>query len=101
MRLIVMFDLPTITSADRRAYRHFKKALDRECFLMLQESVYMRVCPNNKSADFLIARLKNISPEDGLIQAMMVTEKQYQAMIFISGTASHDLRNSAARTVIL
>lgn len=39
MRLMVMFDLPVITSEDRRNYRQFRKLLINEGFLMIQESV--------------------------------------------------------------
>lgn len=47
MRLIVMFDVPMDTSDQRRAYRHFHKALIREGFLMMQYSTYVRVCVTN------------------------------------------------------
>jgi len=39
MRVIVLFDLPTITEQDRRNYRLFRKHLIKSGFMMLQESV--------------------------------------------------------------
>ena len=35
MRLLVMFDLPVITSEDKREYRKFKKYLEKNGYLML------------------------------------------------------------------
>lgn len=101
MRLMVMFDLPVKTSAERRAYRKFRKGLIREGFFMMQFSIYIRVCPNRKSAQFLDKRVAQIAPERGTIQTMMVTEAQYQAMNFVVGTPSEDIRNSAERTIVI
>lgn len=44
MRLLIMFDLPVETSKERREYRQFRKRLINEGFLMIQYSVYVRVC---------------------------------------------------------
>lgn len=44
MRLMVMFDLPTDTSQQRKQYRQFRKKLLNEGFIMIQYSVYVRVC---------------------------------------------------------
>lgn len=52
MRLLIMFDLPVETSKERREYRQFRKRLINEGFLMIQYSVYVRVCVNKKSAQF-------------------------------------------------
>ncbi len=53
MRLMVMFDLPVDTSADRRNYRKFRKALLNEGFVMIQYSIYVRVCVDSQSAHFM------------------------------------------------
>lgn len=43
MRVMVFFDLPVITSANRKDYRDFHKYLIKTGFLMMQESVYCRL----------------------------------------------------------
>lgn len=101
MRLMIMFDLPMTSSENRRNYRKFRKALISEGFLMMQFSVYVRVCPDSKNAKAIERRVGAIAPEDGLVQAVMLTEKQYQAMHFISGKPSHDILNSAERTIMI
>ncbi|WP_057872974.1 CRISPR-associated endonuclease Cas2 [Loigolactobacillus rennini] len=101
MRLLVMFDLPTETSADRKAYRHFRKALLNEGFMMLQYSVYVRVCVSRQSAKFIERRITNFLPDKGLIQSLMVTEQQYNKMHFLIGKPKTDVRNSSERTLIL
>lgn len=101
MRLMVLFDLPVTTSKNRRNYRKFRKSLIQEGFFMMQYSVYVRVCADQKAAEAIERRLARIVPTDGLVQTAMMTEKQYQNMHFIAGKPSHDILNSAARTVII
>lgn len=96
-----MFDLPTTTPKERKAYRKFRKALLREGFVMIQYSVYVRVCPNKASAKYLERRVCRHLPADGVIQGLMVTEKQYNAMHFLVGKPVTDVRNTSDRTVIL
>lgn len=96
-----MFDLPTETSKDRREYRKFRKALIREVFIMIQYSVYVRVCVTRQSAEFLEKRVSVYLPENGTIQTLMLTEKQYNDMHFLLGEKKKDIRNSAQRTIIL
>lgn len=52
MRLMVMFDLPTDTSQQRKQYRQFRKKLLNEGFIMIQYSVYVRVCTTRSAAEF-------------------------------------------------
>lgn len=101
MRLMVMFDLPVETSEQRREYRKFRKKLINEGFMMMQYSIYVRVCVSRQSAKFMENRIKLFLPTDGLVQTLMVTEKQYNAMHFLLGKKKDDIRNSSERTVIL
>ncbi|GKT04061.1 CRISPR-associated endonuclease Cas2 [Furfurilactobacillus sp. WILCCON 0119] len=101
MRLMVMFDLPMDSSEEKRNYRRFRKALINEGFLMMQYSVYVRVCVNRSSAQLMEKRIAMITPLAGLVQTLIVTEKQYQSMNFLVGTPKDDARNSAERTLII
>ena len=96
-----MFDLPVETAVQRKQYRQFRKALINEGFLMIQYSVYVRVCVNKKSATFMENRIKTYLLENGTIQALTLTEKQYNDMHFLVGERVKDVRNTSDRTVIL
>ncbi|KAF0506904.1 CRISPR-associated endonuclease Cas2 [Pediococcus pentosaceus] len=101
MRLMIMFDLPVETAKQRKQYRQFQKSLINEGFLMIQYSVYMRVCVTKKSATLMENRIKTFLPENGTIQALTLTEKQYNDMHFLVGDRVEDVRNNSDRTVIL
>lgn len=101
MRLMVMFDLPTDTSQQRKQYRQFRKKLLNEGFIMIQYSVYVRVCTTRSAAEFLERRLKDYLPDQGVIQSLMLTEKQYSDIHFLLGDEIKEVRNSSKRTIVL
>ena len=46
MRIIVFFDLPTLTYKDQKEYRLFRKLLINDGFVMMQESIYTKLALN-------------------------------------------------------
>ena len=46
MRILVFFDLPSVTSEEKREYLKFRKMLVKSGFLMMQESVYSKLALN-------------------------------------------------------
>ena len=101
MRVIVFFDLPSITSKDRRAYAKFRGKLIGEGFFMMQESVYSKLVLNPTAADLVKKRLKTFLPPDGLIQVLTITEKQYASIENILGEMKTDVVNDMERLTIL
>ena len=101
MRVMIFFDLPVKTAAQRKNYRIFRKKLLEEGFLMIQESVYVRIVVDRDSARFLEERVAGFAPPKGIVQSLIVTEKQYASMRFFVGGQSTDVRKSDARTVVI
>ena len=101
MRVVVFFDLPVLTEANRREYRTFRKYLIKNGFMMVQESVYCKLAQNSSVADGIVENLKKNKPSDGLVQVLRVTEKQYSKMDFIVGANTGDVLTSDERLVIL
>lgn len=101
MRVIVFFDLPTESSEDKRQYRTFRKFLIRKGFLMMQESVYCKLALNTTVADAIVQAVRANKPASGLVQLLVITEKQYSRMEFIVGTSQSNILDSDERIVIL
>ena len=101
MRVVVFFDLPVLTEANRREYRVFRKYLIKSGFMMVQESVYCKLAQNSSVADAIVKNLRKYKPGDGLVQVLRVTEKQYNKMDFIVGENTGDVLTSDERLVIL
>lgn len=101
MRVLVFFDLPVITEENRRAYRKFRKFLLKNGFLMLQESVYCKLALNSTAVRTIVDSVHKNKPEEGLIQLLTVTEKQYAKMDIIIGNIKNEVLDSDERLVIL
>lgn len=101
MRLMVFFDLPTKTSENRRNYRLFRKNLITAGFYMLQESVYCRMVINNAMAKSVVAKIESFKPPEGMICAMIVTERQFSGISFIIGDHKSDVITTEKSLVIL
>ena len=101
MRILVMFDLPVGTESERKNYRLFRKYLIKSGFLMLQESVYSKIAQNTTVADAIIANVRKNRPDDGLVQVLKITEKQYSRMEYIVGESKSDVLDSDERLVVL
>lgn len=101
MRIIVFFDLPTLTLLDKREYRKFRKFLIGAGFVMVQESVYSKLALNTTVANAVIANVKKSKPQNGLVQLLVVTEKQYNRMEFIVGQGQTEVIDSDERMIIL
>lgn len=101
MRILVFFDLPVLTEKDRKEYRRFRKHLIKSGFIMAQESVYSKLAYNGPAADAIVENVRKNKPADGLVQALRVTEKQYQKMEFIVGKKNSTVLDTDERLVVL
>lgn len=101
MRIIVFFDLPTETNEDKRAYRHFRKALIKDGFIMMQESVYTKLMTTPSVENSVKNLIRKNKPEKGIVQTLTVTEKQFSKMGFVVGEYHSDIIDSEERLVIL
>ncbi len=101
MRILVMFDLPTETSEDRRNYRQFRKNLIKNGFIMMQESIYVKLVMNQGSADLVVKNIRRFCSGKGLVQILQVTEKQFSKMEFLVGEAQTDYVDSDERFIEL
>ena len=86
MRIIVFFDLPTLTKKDRRYANRFRNFLLNDGYIMLQLSVYSRICKGLDDVWKHEKRLIPWIPNDGSVRLLTITEKQYTEMKVLAGT---------------
>lgn len=80
MWLIVLFDLPTETKRDIRAYTMFRKNLIRDGFTMFQFSSYIRHCASMENAEVHKRRVRAYLPPHGKVGMLCLTDKQFGDM---------------------
>ncbi len=83
--LFVFFDLPVKTKTDRRSASRFRGFLKDDGYMMLQYSVYARVCRGEDAASKHIQRVVQNLPPTGSVRALQVTDKQYARMRLLLG----------------
>ena len=101
MRVIVFFDLPVLTLENRREYTRFRKFLVKNGFIMMQESVYSKLALNTSIVSGIMENVRKNRPEEGVVQMMAVTERQYSRMEFVVGETKSNVLQSDERLVIL
>lgn len=101
MRVIVFFDLPTLTAANRKEYVRFHKFLVKSGFLMMQESVYCKLALNATVSNAIVSSVKNNKPPEGLVQILTITEKQFSNIEMIVGEKTSTVLDTDERLVIL
>lgn len=102
MRLIVMFDLPVRTKAERRAATQFRQFLLKDGYYMMQFSVYVRLCNGIEAANKHRMRILHALPKEGSIRTLLITERQFKSMEILCGEKIPDLdENKKKNTVVV
>lgn len=101
MRIIIFFDLPTITHKNVVEYGRFRKFLIKNGFIMLQESIYSKLVINRSSSVLVKKKIRDNLPSSGNIQLLEITEKQYASIEYLKGESQKTIINSEDRVVEL
>lgn len=80
MWVLVLFDLPTETKKERKAYADFRKKMLKDGFTMFQFSIYLRHSSSRENAEVHIKRVKSFLPEKGHVGIICITDKQFGQM---------------------
>ena len=70
-------------------------------FLMLQESVYCRMLLTPSAGTAVLNLIRKNRPSQGIVQALMITEKQFAGMEYIIGEHQSEVIESDERMIIL
>lgn len=69
---------------------------------MMQESVYCKLVLNSTVKQSMIRRLERNKPKKGLVQSLIITEKQFASIDYIvGGTNNTEIKDDDNRIVIL
>lgn len=85
VRLLVFFDLPVVTKAERHAYTVFRRFLLNDGYDMIQWSVYGRILNGADAEQKHMKRLIDNLPPAGSVRCLTVTEKQFAGMKMLVG----------------
>ena len=101
MRMILFFDLPSVSKAEQREYTKFIKMIKSKGFCMLQESVYTKLALNESVVISTMREIKKKLPKDGIISVLTITEKQYSSIEHILGEVNTDVVIGEEKVIVL
>lgn len=101
MRMMVFFDLPMVSKAERRAYTQFRRFLLNDGYDMIQFSIYGRILNGNDAEEKHMQRLLVNLPSEGSIRVLTVTEKQYASMKLLVGLPLFQEKQVNAAQIVL
>ncbi len=85
MRILLMYDLPSISSFDHHQYSKFHRFIVKNGYDMINFSVYVKVTKSLFEANKQITYLKKNLPNQGNIRVLTLTNKQYENMLILQG----------------
>jgi len=94
MWVTVMFDLPVVGKAERKAATSFRNTLLDMGFEMAQFSVYMRFCTSQTQIDTYCKRVEEALPDGGKVNVLVFTDKQYERILTFHGCARQAAKKS-------
>jgi CRISPR-associated protein Cas2 len=101
MRMMVFFDLPVVSTTDRRNYAQFRRFLLNDGYDMIQFSVYGRIVNGHDAEEKHLKRLVANLPPKGSIRLMTVTEKQYAGIKLLVGLPLFQEKKVSANQMLL
>lgn len=97
MWVFVFFDLPVIDKLQRKKANKFRTNLIKDGFDMVQYSIYARHCASSQHAETFINRVKSYVLDEGNIQILQVTDKQFGQIINFNYGYLHKERKRTAQ----
>ncbi len=99
--LMVFFDLPVKSKQQRRVATKFRKFLLDDGYIMLQYSVYTRICRGQEAVTKHMGRLTKSLPDEGSVRSLQVTDAQYARMKTLVGTRRAEEKLGTGQIVLL
>src|SRR3546814_1497189 len=85
MWILVMFDLPVLEKAERKAATDFRNALLDFGFEMAQISVYVRFCTGPIQVESYCKRIEDAMPPGGKVKIQQFTDTKYERIMSDQG----------------
>lgn len=101
MRILVLFDLPSCSKREKKAYCKFRAYLLDSGYNMFQFSTYTKVVRGLDSAHKHIAKIEAHVPADGQVVALIITEKQFIGHKILLGCKKTQEKMVGAKQLIL
>lgn len=100
MWLFVFFDLPVKKKEERARANSFRRFLKQDGYMMIQLSVYARICNGRERVEKHIKKLEANIPPKGSVRYFEITDKQYGRMKILVGKKVENEKNQAKQLLL-
>lgn len=100
MWVMVLFDLPTTTQEERKAYTNFRDFLLDNGFEMAQYSVYVKHTSGKDAIQAIIRKVEAAMPPEGKVDILQFTDKQYENIVCLRGKRRADSPQNPEQLVL-
>lgn len=100
MWVMVLFDLPTTTPKERKAYTQFRDFLLDNAFEMAQYSVYVRHANGKDAVQAIIRKVDAAMPAEGKVDILQFTDKQYENIVCLRGGRRNESKKNPEQLVM-
>jgi CRISPR-associated protein Cas2 len=100
MWVFVFFDLPVMTKEQRKAATQFRNFLLKDGYMMIQYSVYARICNGQERVDKHMKRVQDNLPRTGSVRALQITDKQYGRMKILVGNKQNNEKKGSDQLLL-
>lgn len=100
MWLQVMFDLPVMTSTERKQATRFRNFLLDQGFEMAQFSVYLRCCAGKEQVETYARRIEQNLPPAGKVNLLTFTDRQYENIISFLGRRAESAQKNPDQLIL-
>lgn len=100
MWIMVLFDLPTTSPQERKAYTRFRDFLLDNAFEMAQYSVYVRHTNGKDAVQAVIRKVGAAMPSEGKVDILQFTDKQYENIVCLRGSRPNETKKNPEQLVM-
>ena len=100
MWVMVLFDLPTTSPEERKAYTRFREFLLDNAFEMAQYSVYVRHTNGKDAVKTVIRKVSAAMPPEGKVDILQFTDKQYENIVCLRGSRRTESKKNPEQLVM-
>lgn len=100
MRLLVILS-PTDKWGTKTEYTKLRKFLQKDGYIRIAPEVFMRIVQNRKTSEKHYRRIEEVAPKTGTVRLLRLTEKQYEKINMVTGTADYQEKTVGANCHIM
>lgn len=101
MRMILFFDLPSVTKKDIKEYNKFINYLKKNGFVRMQESVFTKLALNPTIVNLTMNDIRKNVPPEGIVSVLNITENQFASIDHLIGEIKTDVIMSSEKVIKL